>query len=85
MKNIFKLVITERVITIIGAAFIFFQMFFSFTAFAATPKPDLTAVKSNNVGGNALVGTNTFTWQIHIANSGAATASWGNNKTVFQD
>lgn len=46
--------------------------------------PDLTAVKTNNVNGNAVVNS-PFAWTIRVTNSGNATAIFNRNTTIFTD
>ncbi len=49
------------------------------------PKPDLTATKTNNLGGNNAIVSTPFNWIITISNSGNATADFENNGLVFKD
>ncbi len=46
--------------------------------------PDLTAAKSNNVGGTITAG-NSFTWTVTVANSGNAAATFASGQTILQD
>jgi len=46
--------------------------------------PDLTAVKSNNVGGNGTAGI-PWTWKIHLANAGNAPANFSSGNTILTD
>ncbi len=46
--------------------------------------PDLTAAKSNNVGGAITLG-NAFTWTVTVANSGNAAATFTSGQTILQD
>ena len=45
---------------------------------------DLTAVKTNNVSGTDVLGSD-WTWQIHVANSGAGTATFASGQTILTD
>jgi len=57
---------------------------FTMTNAVTVISPDLTATKTNNVGGNATV-NQAFTWTIRIQNSGAATVTFTNNQEVLRD
>jgi hypothetical protein len=46
--------------------------------------PDLTAVKTNDVGGNGTAGI-PWTWKIHLANIGTAAASFTTGQTILTD
>ena len=46
--------------------------------------PDLTATKSNDVGGATSIGT-TFTWTTVVENTGAADAGYADGEEIFQD
>ncbi len=46
--------------------------------------PDLTAAKSNTVGGAITLG-NSFTWTVTVANSGPAAATFASGQTILQD
>jgi uncharacterized repeat protein (TIGR01451 family)/CSLREA domain-containing protein len=46
--------------------------------------PDLTATKTNNVGGSGLLGGN-WTWTITVANAGNAPAMFGSGQTILFD
>lgn len=48
------------------------------------PQPDLTATKTNNVGGNAVINT-PFTWTIRVENIGLGNASFTNNQNILWD
>ena len=50
----------------------------------AVSAPDLTATKTDDVGGATTIG-NTFTWKIHIANSGDAPATFATGQIVLHD
>lgn len=47
-------------------------------------KPDLTAVKTNDVSGNAVLNT-PYNWNIKIQNNGQLDATFNKNETVFTD
>ena len=47
--------------------------------------PDLTAAKSNNVGGNVPLSAGSWTWTILVANGGAAPANFANGQTMLTD
>ena len=47
--------------------------------------PDLTATKTNNVGGSVPVSAGSWTWTIHVANGGSAPASFANTQTILTD
>lgn len=46
--------------------------------------PDLTAVKTDDMGATTLVG-NSWTWKIHLANGGDAPASFTSGQTILVD
>ncbi len=49
------------------------------------PAPDLTATKTNNVGGSVLAGS-PFTWTVQVRNAaGAGTATFTNGQTLLTD
>lgn len=48
------------------------------------PKPELTAVKTNNVGGQATYGQ-PFTWTIRAQNAGPGVATFTNNQEILRD
>src|SRR3989338_6762442 len=52
--------------------------------YTAAPQPDLTATKTNNVGGNAIINT-PFTWTLTATNNGSGSAVFANNEDVLQD
>jgi len=54
------------------------------SGFLQAALPDLTATKTNNVGGNAFVGSS-FTWTIHIVNNGSASADFADGQIMFVD
>jgi hypothetical protein len=54
------------------------------TASVTVQCPDLTVVKSNNVGNNVVVGQ-TWTWTLAVANSGDAAANFSIGQTVLAD
>jgi len=47
--------------------------------------PDLTATKTNNVGGSVPVSAGNWTWSIHVANGGTAPASFQNTQIILTD
>jgi hypothetical protein len=47
--------------------------------------PDLTATKTNNVGGSVPVSAGSWTWSIHVANGGTAPASFQNTQIILTD
>ena len=49
-----------------------------------TPRPDLTATKTNNVSNNATVNV-PFNWNIRVSNAGAATATFDNAEEILRD
>ena len=54
------------------------------TASLTVQCPDLTAVKSNNVGGATALGNN-WTWTVHVANGGLGFAAFTNGNTILTD
>jgi hypothetical protein len=57
---------------------------FKFPACTAGTLPDLTATKTNNVGGTIASG-GSWVWQITVANSGGAAASFANGQVILTD
>ena len=57
---------------------------FKFPSCTASTSPDLTAVKTNNVGGTVSLG-GSWTWQIAVANSGNAAANFTNGQVILTD
>ncbi len=47
--------------------------------------PDLTAAKSNNVGGSVPLSTGSWTWTILVANGVTAPANFANGQTILTD
>ena len=47
--------------------------------------PDLTAAKTNNVGGSVPLSAGSWTWTILVANGGAAPANFANGQTILTD
>lgn len=50
----------------------------------ALTSADLTATKTNNVGGTTTIG-NSWTWDIKVANSGDSAASFADGQTILTD
>lgn len=48
-------------------------------------RPDLTATKTNDVGGSMELAEGSFIWEIVVANEGTAPATFGQVETVFSD
>ena len=47
--------------------------------------PDLTAAKTNNVGGSVSLSPGSWTWTILVANGGTAPANFANGQTILTD
>ena len=47
--------------------------------------PDLTAAKTNNVGGSVPLSAGSWTWTILVANGGTAPANFANGQTILTD
>ena len=54
------------------------------TYVVAQGTPDLTVLKTNNVGGATTVG-NAWTWTLHVANVGTSNAVFGSGQTIVLD
>jgi hypothetical protein len=54
------------------------------TYVVAQGKPDLTVVKTNNMSGATTVG-NAWTWTLHLANGGTASAVFADGHTILLD
>jgi hypothetical protein len=54
------------------------------TALVLVQCPDLTLTKGDNVGGTTPLG-NTWTWTLHVANTGSASATFANGNTILLD
>lgn len=46
---------------------------------------DLTATKTNSLGGGNAINGTPFTWTVRVANQGVSTATFANNKEVLKD
>ena len=54
------------------------------TVGARVGAPDLTATKTDNVGGSTTLG-NSWTWKVHVANGGGASATFASGATILTD
>jgi len=81
MKQIIK--VSRLVLPVLLLVGVLFTLNLSAVS-AVAIQPDLIAVKTNNVGGNAVLG-GTFTWKIRIQNNGTANAVFPKDKEILKD